>query len=119
MSQNQDTTSRNVIVSAVFYGLLLPMSFLGMVLSFRMWRKLFLLYGIIFGFAFGYALFIPSIRYRMPIEPLLCLFAAYSPAFLMKRLAGTMDKSQLDDAAGSTPGPGLNRFNSHTANYRS
>ena len=76
ISKNVDTNRRNIIISAIFYSFLIPFSFLGMIIQYKQRRKLILLYGYILFFAAGYALFIPSIRYRLPIEPFLILFAS-------------------------------------------
>lgn len=86
ISKNQDTSKRNIVISAVFYALLLPIALLGMFYTRKEWRRLFLLHGFIFGFALGYSLFIPSIRYRMPIEPFVILFAAFALLQLTQRL---------------------------------
>jgi len=76
ISQNRDTSKKNIIVSMIFYGFVLPLSFLGMIVSLKHWRKFIIIFGAIFSFNFGYAVFMTSIRYRMPVEPYILIFTA-------------------------------------------
>lgn len=57
------------------FGLLAPLAAMGIVLTWRQWRKLWLLYLLLIGFASSVALFYIFARYRFPMVPLLALFA--------------------------------------------
>lgn len=56
-------------------GVLAPLAAIGVVLTWRQWRRLWLLYALLMTFAFSVALFYIFARYRSPIVPLLALFA--------------------------------------------
>ena len=88
ISKNKFTSKRNTIISAIFYLFLLPFSFFGMILGLKEWRKNLIFYGFIFSFAFGYSLFITTIRYRLPIEPYLIIFAAVGISHLLFKVGG-------------------------------
>ena len=57
------------------FGLLAPLAALGMLVTWRQWRELWLLYGMIFSLALSVAIFYVFGRYRFPLVPLLALFA--------------------------------------------
>ena len=50
---------------------------LGLFFSLRHWGKFILLYGLIFTFSIVYSFFTTTLRYRLPIEPIIMAFAAY------------------------------------------
>lgn len=56
-------------------GVLAPLAAIGVALTRRQWRKLWLLYALLATLAFTVALFYVFARYRFPIVPLLMLFA--------------------------------------------
>ncbi|UCG81326.1 MAG: tetratricopeptide repeat protein, partial [Desulfobacterales bacterium] len=51
---------------------------LGMILSLRRFKNLFLVYGMVFVYLLSGMLFLVQSRYRTPAVPYLCLFAGYS-----------------------------------------
>jgi type IV pilus biogenesis/stability protein PilW len=57
------------------FGILAPIAALGVVLTWRQWRRLWLLYAMILSLAASVALFYVFGRYRFPLVPLLVLFA--------------------------------------------
>ena len=95
ISKNVDTNKRNIVVSAIFYFALLPLSFIGMYLTRTRWNQLNLLYLFVVFFAAGYAFFVPSIRYRLPIEPYLILFAAVAIFSLFDKFRSNLGNSIL------------------------
>ena len=57
------------------FGILAPIAALGVLLTWRQWRRLWLLHGMILSLAASIALFYVFGRYRFPLVPLLALFA--------------------------------------------
>lgn len=57
------------------FGLLAPLAAIGLLLTAREWRKLWLLYAMLLALAVSVALFYLFGRYRFPLVPLLVLFA--------------------------------------------
>lgn len=57
------------------FGVLAPLAAMGVMLTWRQWRRLWLLYGLLMTLAFSVALFYVFGRYRFPMVPLLALFA--------------------------------------------
>jgi tetratricopeptide (TPR) repeat protein len=58
------------------FGVVLPLAVLGAWLTRKDWRKLALLYAMVFGMAIAVALFYVVARYRYPLAPILIMFAA-------------------------------------------
>jgi hypothetical protein len=73
----QISATRDVI-SMVTYGPLLCLALLGMVWTLPDWRRYFLIYAYIGILTCTYMLFLPTTRYRLPLEFFLALFAAYA-----------------------------------------
>ena len=57
------------------YGIIISLGVLGMILSLKRFRKLFIVYGAIGVYLFAGMLFLVQSRYRTPAVPYLCLFA--------------------------------------------
>ena len=57
------------------FGVLAPLAVFGVILTFPQWRRLWLLYAMIFSLAASVAIFYVFGRYRFPLVPLLALFA--------------------------------------------
>jgi Tfp pilus assembly protein PilF len=57
------------------FGILAPLAGVGVLLTVRQWRQLWLLYAMIFSLAASVAVFYVFGRYRYPLVPLLALFA--------------------------------------------
>jgi tetratricopeptide (TPR) repeat protein len=60
------------------FGLVGPLSLLGMALALRQWRRWLLLYLFVFTYSTSIVLFFVLARYRLPIMPALFPFAAYA-----------------------------------------
>ncbi|HEU4401271.1 MAG TPA: tetratricopeptide repeat protein [Candidatus Polarisedimenticolia bacterium] len=71
------------------FGTLAPLGLLGLYLTRRSWRRLLPLYVLLFGYMATVMLFFNFSRFRVPIVPILALFAAESLAAL-GRLAGRL-----------------------------
>jgi tetratricopeptide (TPR) repeat protein len=62
---------------SIRYGIVASLGLVGMILSFRKFKDLFLLYGMVFVYLLSGLLFLVQSRYRTPAVPYLCLFAGY------------------------------------------
>lgn len=82
----QFSASKYNIVSLLSYGLILPFSIAGMILSLRKWKKCLFLYLVILYFTFFHMVSIGSVRYRAPIMPYIIIFAGYGLQELGKKL---------------------------------
>jgi len=94
ISQNKFTSQKNNIISLLFYGFVIPVAFLGMFVSLKQWRKLFVLFAIIFSFNIGYSFFMTSIRYRLPVEPYIIIFSAMGMLIIFNKIYETLLKRQ-------------------------
>ncbi|MFC1960868.1 glycosyltransferase family 39 protein [Chloroflexota bacterium] len=79
-------------VHRYYYGTLFVLSLIGIVLTLSQWREVLLLWFVQLWSTAIYVFFHPSTRYRVPTDPLLFLFAAYTLWALadwwLKRRAG-------------------------------
>jgi len=66
------------------YGLLAPLGIMGLVISFREWRKFLLVYLFMASFAVSLVLFFVCARYRQPFIPFLILFSVYGIITLVR-----------------------------------
>ena len=57
---------------------IMALGLMGLVYSFKDWRKYFLLEGYVLSYSLSIIIFFVSARYRIQIAPVLCLFAAYA-----------------------------------------
>lgn len=71
------------IISILSDGIIIPLSIIGIILSFKIKRKMFLFYMLIMFFTIFHMIFLASIRYRAPIMSFMVIFAAYSVQQLM------------------------------------
>lgn len=67
---------RTQLISIFSYGLLFPFSLLGMVVSFKIWRRTLIFYLLIFYFILVAMAYYGSTRLRFPICPYLIIFGA-------------------------------------------
>jgi hypothetical protein len=72
----------------VRHGIVASLGLLGMILSCRRFKDLFLLYGMVFVYLLAGMLFLVQSRYRTPAVPFLCLFAGHSLSAL-REMVGT------------------------------
>ena len=64
-----------VLAAFSHFGVLAPVAAAGMLLTLKDWRRLWFLHAMIISLAFGVTLFYVFGRYRLPVVPLLALFA--------------------------------------------
>ncbi len=76
------------------FGWVAPFGLLGLVLSARRWPDLFPLYATMGAYLLSALLFFTQSRYRMPMVPLLALFAAHGAVILYRSAAGA-DRRRL------------------------
>ncbi len=62
----------------IYFGILLALAIIGIVLTRRHWREVSLLWFVQISMTIVYVLFIPATRYRVPSDPMLFLFSAYT-----------------------------------------
>src|SRR5262249_30230239 len=60
------------------FGTLAPLGLAGIVLTWRRWRRLLPLYVVLFGYMLTVLLFFNFARFRVPVVPILALFASES-----------------------------------------
>jgi hypothetical protein len=72
-------------VHIVYWGGLLLLGIVGIVLTWGQWREVSLLWFVQISMTLMYILFHPSTRYRVPTDPLLFLFSAYTLIWLWQR----------------------------------
>lgn len=75
-------------ISLLSYGPVLLLAIFGLIRSRKMWLKLIPLYLPIIFFSLVHLVILGSIRYRLPLDPYLILFASYGIIVLVKRLKG-------------------------------
>lgn len=73
--------------SPVSYGLICSFGLLGMVLSIRNWKRLFSLYIFVTAYSLALMLFLISTRYRLPMVPILTIFAAVAVYWIWEKLS--------------------------------
>jgi 4-amino-4-deoxy-L-arabinose transferase-like glycosyltransferase len=71
-------------VHIIYYGSLLLLAIFGILLSLRQWREVSLLWFLQLSMMIMYLIFHPSTRYRVPTDPLLFVFSAYSLLYLIQ-----------------------------------
>jgi 4-amino-4-deoxy-L-arabinose transferase-like glycosyltransferase len=68
------------------FGIICPLALVGIIVSRKQWRKLLLLYGFIFLYMFSVVLYFVCARYRLPVIPVLLIFAGYTIGYWYDRL---------------------------------
>ncbi|MFO1418507.1 MAG: hypothetical protein U1E83_07525 [Methylotetracoccus sp.] len=71
-----DPSGVRAFVSIVTSVPILVLGLAGIALSYRRWRQLLPLYAYMASLAIAYSVFLPSTRYRLPIDAILVIFAA-------------------------------------------
>jgi 4-amino-4-deoxy-L-arabinose transferase-like glycosyltransferase len=69
-----------------YFGALLLLALVGIALTVRQWREVSLLWFVQISMTITYIVFHPSTRYRVPSDPLLFLFSAYTLVWLWERV---------------------------------
>ncbi|MFH1958628.1 MAG: glycosyltransferase family 39 protein [bacterium] len=78
---------RNKLVAKCTSGWILPFGWLGILLSFkRYWRKTVILIFLFATFSFVHMMFFSAVRYRVPIDPFIIIFASYTVFRLGEKL---------------------------------
>jgi 4-amino-4-deoxy-L-arabinose transferase-like glycosyltransferase len=70
------------------FGIICPLSIVGMLLCRKKWRKLFLLYSFIFLYMLAVIAFFVTARFRMPVIPFLIIFASYAIYWFYRKING-------------------------------
>ena len=65
-------------IHILYFGGLLGLAIAGVIFSYRQWRDVSLLWAVQISMTLNYVIFHPSTRYRVPSDPLLFLFSAYT-----------------------------------------
>ncbi len=78
VSHNGQKTPGRVLLAVITYGPLLVLGIIGLLLSLSHHRRFALIYAYLGSLAGTYALFLPTTRYRLPLDFFLALFAAYA-----------------------------------------
>ena len=73
-------------VIAFPFGIICPLALTGIVLSRKLWRKLLLLYGYTFLYMVSVILFFVCGRYRLPVIPILLIFAGFTVDYIIRKL---------------------------------
>jgi len=89
VSKNGQLSATRKLISLATYGPLLLLALLGLLLTLQDWKRFMLVYAYIGSLTFTYALFLPSTRYRLPLDFFLAIFAAYAFCRLIKLLRGS------------------------------
>ncbi len=76
----------NVDVGFVYAAVVMPLFIAGLVMTARRWRELSLAYGVVVVHTAVAAVFFGSLRTRIPMEPVMCAFAAAAAVSLWRRV---------------------------------
>lgn len=76
VSKNGQVTMSRTLLAIVSYGPLPLLGLLGMLLGLREWRRFALAYVYIISLTAAYSIFLPTTRYRLPVDFFLAIFAA-------------------------------------------
>ncbi len=68
------------------FGIIGPLSILGVILSVRFWRKHFLMYAFVASYMFSVVLFFVTSRFRLPVIPFLIIFGSYCVYWLAEKV---------------------------------
>lgn len=83
------------------FGLVCPLALVGIVISRKHWRKLLLLYGFVFLYMISVVLFFVCARYRLPVIPVLLIFAGYAIDYSVERFRSRRYKPLVLCGAGA------------------
>jgi tetratricopeptide (TPR) repeat protein len=68
------------------FGIMGPLSILGMILNAKFWKKYFLIYAFVLSYMFSVILFFVTSRFRLPVIPFLIMFASFSIYWLAEKI---------------------------------
>ncbi len=66
------------------YGLVIPLAFIGFIVSLKNWRRFLVLYLVLFSYALSLLTFFVCARFRQPFLPLLILLAIYGGYYIFR-----------------------------------
>jgi Tfp pilus assembly protein PilF/4-amino-4-deoxy-L-arabinose transferase-like glycosyltransferase len=75
------------------FGIICPLALVSIIISRKLWRKLLLLYGYIFLYMVSVILFFVCGRYRLPVIPVLLIFAGFTVDYFIRKLKSRQYKS--------------------------
>ncbi|MFX0140063.1 MAG: ArnT family glycosyltransferase, partial [Candidatus Hodarchaeota archaeon] len=84
-AKNKFTGNSSKLISIISFAPILSLFLIGLLFSFPKWRKIYVLFFIIISFALGYSFFQTRLRYRIPVEPYIIIFAANGLVILWER----------------------------------
>lgn len=76
------------------YGIIISLGFLGILLSLKKFKELFLIYGAVGVYLLSCTIFLVNARYRTPAVPYFCLFSGYA-IYALKNMAKTHQFKRL------------------------
>lgn len=85
-----------------YYGSLFLLCLVGMVLTWRQWRQVSLLWFVQFSMTVLYVAFHPSTRYRVPTDPLLFLFSAAAILWLWEYVKAKHSQKDIETLRGTS-----------------
>jgi 4-amino-4-deoxy-L-arabinose transferase-like glycosyltransferase/Tfp pilus assembly protein PilF len=68
------------------FGIICPLALVGIILSRKLWRKLLLFYGYTFLYMVSVIMFFVCGRYRLPVIPILLIFAGFTVDYGIRKL---------------------------------
>jgi tetratricopeptide (TPR) repeat protein len=77
------------------FGIISPLSILGMILNAKYWKKLFLIYAFILSYMLSVVMFFVTSRFRLPVVPFLIIFASYSIHWLWEKIRNKQTRPLL------------------------
>jgi len=77
------------------FGIVGPLAIWGLVLNAKYWKKYFLLYAFIFSYMLSVISFFVASRFRLPVIPLLIIFASYSIYWLVEKIKNKQTRPLL------------------------
>ena len=90
MTSNEFTGSRTTWISLLTYGPVLLLAIAGLWIERRRWKDYLPPLGAVAGFSLVYPAFTTCVRYRLPIDAYLILFAAVAVGALATRISGRL-----------------------------
>ena len=83
------------LIHRFYFGGLLALAVIGVALTVRRWREIALLWFVQISMTIIYVVFHPSTRYRVPSDPLLFLFSAYTLVWVWNRVGLMSQKPKI------------------------
>ncbi|MBD3367617.1 MAG: hypothetical protein GF405_05530 [Candidatus Eisenbacteria bacterium] len=97
IEKNEFTGSRTTWIALLTSGPAIILGLAGMWLARRKWRELLPAYAVVILYSLLYPAFTTCVRYRLPLDAYLLLFAAAALAYIGRRMARDRHRSQTPD----------------------